>query len=170
MDTELTPMGTEIGKAKDWADRIASDILPCWTTCQEETENMPKQHRYPCPAHYRPNVAKVLRRLYRDSEGVFRIAEERGRQLSVEGWSIEHDDEHTDGSLAVVAATLAVCGTDATVCDPLNRGTPNAHGDAEHHDAWGLITKHHKDELRCLVIAGALIAAEIDRIIRTKQH
>jgi hypothetical protein len=72
-------------------------------------------------------------------------------------WSADHDDQHTDGSLAVVAATIAVAGTDAKVVDPLDRGSDN--------DCWGLIKKHH-DRLRQLTIAGALIAAEIDREIR----
>lgn len=35
------------------------------------------------------------------------IAAERERQKSVEGWTLEHDDEHADGSLADVAACYA---------------------------------------------------------------
>jgi len=72
---------------------------------------------------------------------------------------------------ADIEAALAVHGTDATVCDPLGRGTPNCRaeydGDAE-GDARGLIAKHGDDAVRSLVIAGALIAAEIDRILRSK--
>lgn len=82
--------------------------------------------------------------------GIELIAEERQRQIDVEGWSLEHDDDHLYGTLAVVAAQLAVAGTDATVMDPLDRSS------------WGLVEKH-QDRTRRLVIAGALIAAEIDR-------
>lgn len=79
------------------------------------------------------------------------IAGERGKQITK--WGSDHDDSHTDGSLAVVAATIAVAGTDAKVVDPLERGD------------WGLLNKH-PDRLRQLTIAGALIAAELDREIR----
>ncbi len=87
--------------------------------------------------------------------GASLIAAERERHSG--SWTSEHDDGHTDGSLAVIAATIAVDGTDAKVVDPLDRGSG--------HDPWGLISKHH-DRLRQLTIAGALIAAEIDREIR----
>jgi hypothetical protein len=35
------------------------------------------------------------------------IKEERHRQISVEGWKPNHDDEHTDGSLGDAAACYA---------------------------------------------------------------
>jgi glucose/arabinose dehydrogenase len=44
--------------------------------------------------------------------GVGLIAAERQRQVSQEGWTPEHDDTHTDGSLAGAAACLAVESTD----------------------------------------------------------
>ncbi len=77
------------------------------------------------------------------------IAKERLRQL--EQWSPEHDRHHDDGELAVRAAELAVFGTGATVS-------------CQNPDGWGLVEKHRDDRLRQLVIAAALIAAEIDRI------
>ena len=83
--------------------------------------------------------------------GVGRIAKERFRQISQEGWDASHDDTHTDGSLRVVAAMLSVKDTDATVEDPLDR------------DDWNL--GRHPLERR-LEIAGALIAAELDRVER----
>lgn len=73
------------------------------------------------------------------------IAAERQRQISEEGWTPEHDDEHGDGYLAVAAAHL---------CQRTS-------------DRWGLYAKHQHDRQRQLVIAGALIAAEIDRLART---
>ena len=101
-------------------------------------------------------------------DGIMKIARERRRQIMVEGHSAEHDAQHVDGSLAVAAATLAVDGTDAKVVDPLGRGTP-VHGDDGMSDAWGLVAKHgfraKGNDIQALVIAGALIAAEIDRII-----
>lgn len=84
------------------------------------------------------------------------IAEERTRQISAENWTPEHDDSHRDGHLAKAAAELAAHGTDMEVTDHLSGP-----------DVWGLVRKHHNDRQRQLVIAGALIAAEIDRLQRT---
>lgn len=93
------------------------------------------------------------------------IAAERRRQIEECGWTAEHDDDKRSyGGLAVTAAMLAVDGTDAHVVDPLGRGTPIPL--EQDGDAWGLLRKHGHDGLRCLVIAGALIAAEIDRLQR----
>ncbi len=39
--------------------------------------------------------------------GVELIAAERQRQMTAEGWTHEHDDEHDDGSLATAAACYA---------------------------------------------------------------
>jgi hypothetical protein len=97
--------------------------------------------------------------------GIDLIAKERQRQIEQENWTPEHDDDHTYGDLAVVAATLACDGTDAVVIDPLERGTAD--------DPWGLIKKHGyqggADPIRKLSIAGALIAAEIDRLLRASR-
>jgi hypothetical protein len=98
------------------------------------------------------------------------IAQERHRQIHEEGWTPEHDDCHRYGGLAVTAATLAVDGTDAYVVDPGGRGTPMPSEDEE-GDEWGLLAKHGCDgtrpnRIRSLTIAGALIAAEIDRVLR----
>ena len=97
--------------------------------------------------------------------GLELIELERQRQL--EKYDSNHDDFHTRGGLAVIAATLAVDGTDATVEDLCGRGSTD--------DPWRLIEKHgHKavggDRLRALAIAGALIAAELDRQLRIRER
>jgi hypothetical protein len=92
--------------------------------------------------------------------GVSLIADERLRQIAVEGWTSEHDAQHTHGELAIAAACYAVAGTDADVF-----GGPYR---ASWEDAWPWGAKWDKrekhSEIRRLVIAGALIAAEIDRL------
>lgn len=89
------------------------------------------------------------------SDGAALIAAERARQRLV--WDRSHDAGHRDGSLAVIAATLATYGTDAAVMDLAGwRGSL--------YDPWGLVSKHREDRRRQLVIAGALIAAELDRL------
>ena len=89
--------------------------------------------------------------------GIGLIAKERSRQTSEEGWTPGHDDTHRYGEIAICAAELAVYGTDACVFNP-----------GEDPDRWGLVQKHKGDRIRCLEIAGALIAAELDREIRLR--
>jgi len=87
-----------------------------------------------------------------DGSAINLIEVERGRQISQEGWSLAHDDQHTDGSLAVNAAILAANGTDAEIIDHHPNRSP-----------WS-ITKHSRE--RELVIAAALLVAEIERLQR----
>lgn len=93
--------------------------------------------------------------------GLNAIALERARQVIVEGWTPEHDDDHTDGSLAVAAACYALEeGERAQVVvdavDPMDAWP--------WHSDWDKRHKHPR--LKQLAIAGALIAAEIDRLMR----
>jgi len=94
------------------------------------------------------------------------IARERNRQISQEKWSARHDDQHTDQSLAIVAALYAVAGIpDVMVIDTNTAEESN-------EDAWpaswasGYDKRDEHPRLRQLAIAGALIAAEIDRLQR----
>jgi hypothetical protein len=105
-----------------------------------------------CPK-VRARLSAQVRRL---NGGVSLIAAERSRQIESEGYSLEHDDQHTHGELAIQAAALAIDGTDACITHP-------DYEEDESVDPWGLVTKHHGQWERELVIAGALIAAEIDR-------
>jgi len=107
------------------------------------------------------------------------IAEERTRQIEKEGWSAKHDEQHTEGELALVAALYATPiplfakrkeGTAIGVefydpwpwHDTVNYDRYNDGGVNIEVPAWDKRKKHNK--LRRLVIAGALIAAEIDRL------
>jgi hypothetical protein len=84
------------------------------------------------------------------------VIAERRRQVSAEGWTPEHDDEHTRGELAIAAAHLATAGSDATVEDP--------HGVED----WNCVVRARSrpDLRRDAVQAGALILAEIERLDR----
>jgi len=88
------------------------------------------------------------------------IAAERARQMDMdgEGYQAAHDDRHVNSQLAMYAAELACHGTDAFV-----EGIPYG------PDRWGLVYRHAADRVRQLVIAGALIAAEIDRLQRAAE-
>ena len=79
--------------------------------------------------------------------GIELIAKERQRQIEAEGWTPEHDDQHVHGELADAAA----CYVDG---NPV--GWP-------WDEKWW---KPSSDPIRNLAKAGALIAAEIDRLQR----
>ena len=100
------------------------------------------------------------------SEGAYRITKERMRQITEEGMDERHDDTHIHGDLAVYAASLAIYGTDAYIEDPEGRVFRD---EVDIKDEWGLIEKHKHDQVRMLEIAGALIAAELDRVLRQKK-
>ncbi len=95
------------------------------------------------------------------------IAIERERQINEEDWDDEHDDEHQDGDLARAAICYAAQdrifikyqdGHNITFRDPWP-------GDWD--DEWD--KRHKHGPIRRLVIAGALIAAEIDKMYREAQ-
>lgn len=100
--------------------------------------------------------------------GVEQIAAERARQITTKGWTPEHDDDHDDGTLAIAAKSYLFAATIAAGDDPvmkaaiIDRRVPIP--------GWpkGWDFKPSDDPIRNLVKAGALIAAEIDRLERTK--
>lgn len=111
-------------------------------------------------------------------DGASRIAKERQRQVEKEGWSASHDAEHDQGEMAMAAACYATpipirgemriprpCG-----CRSANECFHNLDGGApEWVDPWPWDPKYDKREkhsrIRSLEVAGALVAAEIDRLL-----
>ena len=95
--------------------------------------------------------------------GIELIAAERERQVAVEGWTQEHDAEHAREELASAAACYAM---------PLKwRPFPVRHG-GQAPLIWPWSPKWWKpgDRIRELAKAGALIAAEIDRLQRVQPN
>lgn len=86
------------------------------------------------------------------------IHEERARQVNLEGYDAKHDDGHDRGELAIQAAELCVDGTDARLDKELVS-----------MPCWGVTEKHRGDRRRQLIIAAALIVAEIERIERAER-
>ena len=110
--------------------------------------------------------------------GIEMIAEERARQVAVEGWSPEHDKQHTSGELAWAAVCYAapapifiqmrgplrVAFVDPWPSEWASRWDkrPKKAG------SYALAEPTEAERLRMLIKAGALIAAEIDRL--TERH
>ncbi|NSY95782.1 hypothetical protein [Agrobacterium tumefaciens] len=96
------------------------------------------------------------------SNAVEDVIFERNRQVEIEGWTPEHDDEHKDGSLALAAGSY---------CESAAR----PHFFARKLGAaftvprtwpWSLDWWKPKTPREDLVRAGALIIAEIERLDR----
>lgn len=90
----------------------------------------------------------------RMSAAAYDVLKERARQISGEGWTLEHDNEHTDAQLP----SAALCYVYASIFDPiyfLPRYWP-----------WDRKWWKPSDSRRNLVKAAALIVAEIERIDR----
>jgi hypothetical protein len=105
------------------------------------------------------------------STGIERIAAERVRQITDHHWSAEHDDEHDDGSLAMAAVCYAApervyirrtFARGETFTDPW----PWEGWDKRPYDGNVLRAPTAVERIRLLEKAGALIAAEIDRLLR----
>ncbi len=113
------------------------------------------------------------------------IAAERRRQVEQEGWTPEHDDEHGDGSLALAAVCYAtpvrLYGKHEYAAGPAFLDPwPKSWGDGwDKRYRYGErrtnpgntppdpATYTGEERLDLLVKAGALLAAEIDRLLRT---
>lgn len=108
------------------------------------------------------------------------ITQERARQVSEEGYDSEHDDnEHARGELAIAAACYAA---------PVQIYVLKQYADSMHfNDPWPWGAEYDKrprydlkkgerpdggnaKRIRLLVKAGALIAAEIDRLQRLEKR
>lgn len=113
--------------------------------------------------------------------GIERIAAERARQLEKLFWTAEHDDEHSDGELALAAVCYAAPEPIFTL-ESLETRRPEM---LRFQDPWPWEERWDKrprrgvmrelidpaklstqQRVRCLEKAGALIAAEIDRLLR----
>jgi hypothetical protein len=94
----------------------------------------------------------------RRSSGAKLIEIERWRQMTEEGWTAEHDDrEHGNGELADAAACYAISDWESPYFTNVRKNL------WPWQKAWW---KPSSDRVRNLVKAGALIAAEIERLQR----
>lgn len=107
--------------------------------------------------------------------GINLVLAERVRQVEEEGWTRENDDRYVSAEMALAAACYAAAA--AGHPHVFTRPQVSQQGEGMNagitiraHDLWPwemLWDKRHQhEELRMLAIAGALIAAEIDRRLR----
>ena len=98
--------------------------------------------------------------------GIEAIAAERRRQIESEGWTPKHDDQYLEGELVQAAACYAGWAADAMKPNLYRSAwvTPN---NWPWDDSWWKPGDGSREAcVRSLEKAGALIAAEIDRLKR----
>lgn len=96
-------------------------------------------------------------------DGVGRIAAERRNQTVVKGWTPEHDDEHDNGELIDAALCYADAGGGGDWKADLDAMCRTSVWPWD--ESWW---KPSRYPIRNLEKAGALIAAEIDRLLRKR--
>lgn len=102
--------------------------------------------------------------------GIELIAAERKRQVEEKGYTAEHDAQHTDSSIAWAAVHFAIpdyveldhCGIVLHIYPELFARKATQGKLRVDFQQYG------RDRIRQLAIAGALIAAEIDRLQRVE--
>ena len=110
------------------------------------------EHAWPALATPQPDTVQV------PPTGVGLIAQERERQIQQEGWNANHDREHKPGELATAGYHYAA---NAAACLGILPGSLHVWDNWPWHPSWWKPTTPMRD----LVKAGALIAAELDRMI-----
>ena len=99
------------------------------------------------------------------------ILEERNRQISQEDYSAVRDDDYKKGTLAMAAITYATVATSSPNLRELFRersiqNEPINHWPWESQYLRVSVDDCHSSRIRELTKAGALIAAEIDKLQR----
>ena len=99
-------------------------------------------------------------------KAVLDIIAERKRQVEVKGFDVAHDDAHSDGSLAAAAAVYALGAQTALIDDHRSRNGGKIQVYPTAFWRWSLRRWKPKDQRHNLVISGALIVADIERLDR----
>lgn len=110
------------------------------------------------------------REIFRENRmtGVELIAAERQRQIDVEGWTPEHDDTHIHSEMLWAGICYAKYASGVLYAEKAGLTPPSLRVS----DSWRWSAewwKPSEDPIRNLEKAGALLAAEIDRLQRAKE-
>jgi hypothetical protein len=99
--------------------------------------------------------------------GVELIAAERARQVSVKGWTAQHDDDHDAGQITAAASAYSLLACEQVYIEQYRSFAEQAQYHMDKCWPWDEERwKPSPNPIRNLVKAGALLAAEIDRLQR----
>jgi len=140
---------------------VKGELYPCaddvfaatYEAAETDAKPSPAESPASVPAEPAAACTDATEGVWTESPGVALIAVERSRQVTAEGYTPEHDADHDRGQLALAAAAYALA----------------ASGRAPQGSVWWPFDdwdfKPGDDPVRMLAKAGALIAAELDRLI-----
>lgn len=100
---------------------------------------------------------------------ILEIARERERQMDIEGWTPDHDDQHASGELASAAACYAIFSRLGGDVRELLSGADASLSEAvfyRRYWPWGRAWWKPTTPRRDLIKAAALIVAEVERLDR----
>ncbi|WP_217870743.1 hypothetical protein [Chromobacterium violaceum] len=157
---QLIPVGTKFYTRPQPAPAVPDvDSLPRYTSTTLRggiSDMVPhKEGRFVQLDDVRAMLAAASQPAQQQPSVIDEIAAERRRQIEVEGWTPEHDDQHSPYALAVAAGCYAMY----TLAYPAGDPPPAWPWDA----AWWKPSEEYR---RNLIKAGALIAAAMERIDR----
>ena len=143
---------------KTLGEKLHDDITACpdvWESLSDDSK-----------ALWEAQAVRIWEYLFAGGDGASLIMDERDRQVKKEGFTEEHDAEHTDAELIQAARAYALMaeaqqsGENCVTFDGIGPEKPPT--DWPWELRWW---KPSNDPIRNLVKAGALIAAEIDRLM-----
>lgn len=156
MEGDLVPVPrSSLLEIEDALRRI--EAAPAWGH-PDKWETTPAEVRHLARDRLRLVVAALeLQSPSPGGEALADIAVERRRHIYAEGWTPEHDDEHTGGEMAAAAAAYA-----------FRSATADRFYSADPIGFWPWDVSYWKPSTnrRNLIKAGALIVAEIERLDR----
>lgn len=147
------------------SSRAAHALVRCEVACERIVE---QYGGVQCGVDFSALLALVRRGLTEEPqrlpEAALDVLAERQRQISAEGWTPEHDDEHDDGCLARAAASYALMAASRASNHPgiVQMLTQMAAQAWPWEPAWFKPSTSSRD----LVKAGALVLAERERMDR----
>jgi hypothetical protein len=152
----VAPVAAVPGKGRavhQWRQRAVGSYEPAWYDATKDDAYARVDEHYEVRTLYtHPSPVSALVAVDRNAAARDVLAE-RQRQISVEGWTTEHDDQYQDDELSCAAACYAMSSGSGD-CKPMNFWP------------WNYSWWKPAGERGNLVKAGALILAEIERIDR----
>lgn len=139
---------------EQWRARIESAPVAVMDTRDALGLCAPTEEDFPALYALQGNRVRLVLDETAENKALRDVVAERRRQISAEGWTPDHDDEHNNGELADAAACYAVASMRLS-----KRTVPDWWPWAD--DWWKPACNR-----RNLVRAGALILAEIERLDR----
>ena len=153
----ITRAGTHDWEQKP-AGRVATCLPICWT----------HRHGVLSDGHIDLSVATVTQakpeQAAHPTQAAIDVLAERQRQIRAEGWTLEHDDEHSNGELSRAAASYALEAA-SQLSNHFGVASELAVM-AVKQWPWVKGSQKPSTERRNLIKAGALILAEIERMDR----